>query len=171
MLMMFLKKQREENIFRKGVIVTLFFVTFAAFLLILNIFFPTFLLVVFSVVFIALGAVVLFMVLFIPAIEAKGSEILFYLGHELLFTFVGIPLASICILILPVSIYLLFFSGNNAEIIVFSVIFTFSLMITSLIYTGMKLWLSSRISGNTVPEKVDKEPIEQLLTRFPISED
>ncbi len=169
--MMLLKEQRKENIFREGVIVTLFFVTFAAFLLVLNIFFPTFLLVVFSVVFFALSAVVLLMILFIPAIEAKGSEILFYLGYEFLFTFIGIPLASICILILPVSIYLLFFSGNNAELLIFSVIFTFSLMITSLIYTGMKIWLSSRTSGNTVPEKVDKKPIEQLLNHFPISED
>ncbi len=168
---MFHNKQRKENILREGVIVTLFFVTFAAFLLILDIFFPTFLLVVFSVVFFAIGAVVLFMILFILIIKARGSEILFYLGYESLFTFVGIPLASICILILPVSIYLLFFSGNAFEILIFAVIFTFSLMLSSLIYTGIKLWLSSRTSGILVPEKVEKEPIEQLLDCFPNLED
>ncbi len=169
--MMFFKRQRKENIFREGVIVTLFFVSSAAFLLILNIFLPTFLLIAFSVVFFALAAVVLFMILLIPAIEMKGSQILFYLWNEFLFTFIGIPLASICVLILPVSIYLLFFSGSAAEIIIFAAIFTFSLQITSLIYTGIKLWLSSRISGNKVPVKVDKGPIEQLLSRFPSLED
>ncbi|GAH39473.1 unnamed protein product [marine sediment metagenome] len=168
---MFFKRQRKENIFREGVIVTLFFVSSAAFLLILNIFLPTFLLIAFSVVFFALAAVVLFMILLIPAIEMKGSQILFYLWNEFLFTFIGIPLASICVLILPVSIYLLFFSGSAAEIIIFAAIFTFSLQITSLIYTGIKLWLSSRISGNKVPVKVDKGPIEQLLSRFPSLED
>lgn len=168
--MMFLKRQRKDNIFREGVIVTLFFVSFAAFLLILNLFFPTFLLIAFSVVFFALAAVVLFMLFFIPATEAKGSAILLYLWNEFLFTFVGIPLACICILILPVSIYLLFFSGNATEIIIFVAIFTFSLQGTSLIYTGIKLWLSSKTSGSRVPDKVDRGPIEQLLNSFPGSE-
>ena len=169
--MMFLKKQKKENIFREGVIVTLFFVSFAAFLLVLNIFFPSFLLIAFSIVFFALAAVVLFMLLFIPTTEAKRSAILFYLWNEFLFTFLGIPLACICILILPVSIYLLFFSGNATEVIIFAAIFTFSLQLTSLIYIGIKLWLSSRTSGNRVPVKVDRGPIEQLLNRFPNSED
>ncbi len=101
--MMFLKKQKKENIFREGVIVTLFFVSFAAFLLVLNIFFPSFLLIAFSIVFFALAAVVLFMLLFIPTTEAKRSAILFYLWNEFLFTFLGIPLACICILILQVT--------------------------------------------------------------------
>ena len=136
-----------------------------------SIFFPTFLLIAFSIVFFALAAVVLFMIFFIPATEAKGSAILLYLWNEFLFTFVGIPLACLCILILPVSIYLLFFSGNATEVIIFAAIFTFSLQITSLVYTGIKLWLSSRTSGNRVPDKVDRGPIEQLLHRFPSSED
>lgn len=169
--MMFLKKQKKENIVREGVIVTLFFVSFAAFLLILNIFFPTFLLIAFSILFFALAAIVLFMLLFIPATEAKGSAILFYLWNEFLFTFLGIPLACICILILPVSIYILFFSGRSTEVIIFAAIFIFSLQLTSLIYTGIKLWLSSRTSGNKVPVKVDRGPIELLLNRFPNLED
>jgi len=168
---MFFKRKRKENIFREGVVVTLFFVSFAAFLLILNVFFPAVLLIAFSVVFFALATVVLFMIFLIPAIEMKGSQILFYLWNEFLFAFVGIPLASICVLILPVSIYLLFFSGSTPEIIIFVATFTFSLQVTSLIYTGIKLWLSTRISGNKVPVKVDKGPIEQLLNRFLILED
>ncbi len=169
--MIFFKKQRKENIFREGVIVTLSFISSAAFLLILNLLFPAALLVAFSIVFFALVAVVLFMIFFIPATEMKGSAILLYLWNELLFTFVAIPLAIICILILPVSIYILFFSGHATEVIIFAAIFTFSLQITSLIYTGIKLWLSSRSSGNIVPTKVEKGPVEQLLNRFPSLED
>ncbi|MHA1345767.1 MAG: hypothetical protein ACTSVO_04025 [Candidatus Heimdallarchaeaceae archaeon] len=169
--MIFLKKQRKENIFREGVIVTLFFVSFVAFLLILNLFFPSILLIAFSIVFFTLAVVVLFMILFITAIEMKGSAIFLYLWNEFLFTFIAIPLASICILILPVSIYILFFSGHSTEVLIFAAIFTFILQLTSLIYTGIKLWLSSRSSGKRIPVKVDKGPIELLLNRFPSSED
>jgi hypothetical protein len=169
--MMFFKKQRKENIVREGVIVTLFFISSAAFLLILNLFFPAVLLIAFSIVFFALAAVVLFMLIFIPVTEMKGSAILLYLWNELLFTFVAIPLAIICILILPVSIYVLFFSGHAPEVIIFAAIITFSLQITSLIYTGIKLWLSSKSSGNRVPIKVDKGSIEKLQDTFPSLED
>ena len=169
--MFFSKNPNKDNIFREGIVVSLFFVSFGVFLIVLNIFFPSVLLIAFSIVFFALAAVVIFMLILIPATEIRGSEIILYLWNEFLFTFVGIPLAAICILILPASIYLLFFSSNTQQVIIFSLIFTFSLQFTSLIYTGVKLWLSTKKSGNKVPSKVDKGPIEQLLNRFPSMDD
>ena len=63
------------------------------------------------------------------------------------------------------------FGGDPLETWNFSLIFTLSLMASSLIYTGFKIWLENRSSGLNVPEKVDKGPIEQLLYKIPSVED
>ncbi len=155
----------EQDIFKEGIIVGLFFLFTSLLLYIINRFFPSILLIIFSLLFLALGGIIFFMALFIPFTNKKEGEILLFLWNEFLYIFLGLPLASICILLLPVSIYLLFFSGNIVWVGLFSLIFTIGLQLSSLIYTGVKLWLNNRVSGFPIPIKPDKEPIEALLYR------
>ena len=169
--MAYLARLYEQDIFKEGIIVGLFFLFTSLLLYIINRFFPSILLIIFSLLFLALGSIIFFIALFIPFTNKKGGEILLFLWNEFLYIFLGLPLASICILLLPVSIYLLFFSGNIVWVGLFSLIFTIGLQLSSLIYTGVKLWLNNRVSGFPIPIKPDKEPIEALLYRRPYSED
>ncbi len=63
------------------------------------------------------------------------------------------------------------FGGSPIETWMFVVIFTLSLMISSLIYSAIKIWLNSKSSGLPIPEKIDEGPIEQLLYKIPSIED
>ena len=170
-IMYFAKRRNKENVFREGIIIGVFFIISGVFLLTLNIFFYSVLLIAFAIVFFSLSLIVLFMTFFIPATDFKATEYFLFFSNELLYSFIGIPIATICILILPVTIYLLFFSGGTREIIIFVLSFNFTLQLSSLIYTSVKIWLNNKSSGNPVPVKIDKGPIEQLLHRFPNLDD
>ena len=91
-----------------------------------------------------------------------------FLWNEFLVLFVGIPLASICILILPVSCVLLFIKPDIVIVGLSCLAFVVGLQFSYLIYTGVKLWLDNRSSGYPVPTKAKKAPIEQLLYKIPI---
>ena len=171
MSMTYLDRLFEQDLFKEGIVVGLFFMISSLLLYVIYRFFPSIWLVIFSILMLALGGVIFFMSLFIPLIAKKSGVIFLFIWHEFLYVFLGIPLASICILILPVTIYLLFFSGSIVWSGFFSALFTLTLMLSSLIYTGVKIWLNQRTSGYPVPEKPEKEPIEVLLYRSSFSED
>ena len=171
MTMTYLARLYKQDLFKEGVLVGLFFVITSLLLYVIYRFFPTIWLVIFSILALALGGVIFFMSIFIPFSSKKGGEIFLFIWNEFLYVFLGIPLASICILILPITIYLLFFSGSIVWLGFFSAIVTIVLMLSSLIYSGFKIWLNQRTSGLPVPEKAEKEPIEVLLYRRSFSED
>ncbi len=164
-------KYKEIDVFKEGTLLGLFFVLIGILFLIVNAYFPNNWLVAFSIIFLALGIVFLFISIFIPFASRKESSVLLFAWNEMLYLFLGIPLAAICILILPVSIYILFFSGDIFVVGMFCLYFVLSLQLSSLIYTIVSIWLHRRSSGHPVPPKIDKGPIEQLLYRVPSSED
>ncbi len=171
MIMTYLDRLYKADLFKEGIVVGLFFMITSLLLYVIYRFFPTIWLMIFSFLALALGGVIFFMAVFIPVISKRSGSIFLFIWNEFLYVFLGIPLASICILILPVTIYLLFFSGSILWSGFFSAIFTISLMLSSLIYSGVKVWLNQRTSGLLVPEKAEKEPIEVLLYRRSFSED
>ena len=111
------------------------------------------------------------MIVLISMMHDKGGKMFLQIWNESLYLFVVLPLASICLLILPVSSYVLFFKGQPQDVLLFSLTFTVVLQFSSLIYSAVKFWLNRRSSGNKVPVKIDKGPIEQLLYKIPSSED
>ena len=169
--MTYLDRLFKQDLFKEGIVVGLFFMISSLLLYVIYRFFPTIWLVIFSIIMLALGGVIFFMSVFIPLIAKRSGVIFLFILNEFLYVFLGIPLASICILIVPVSIYLLFFSGNIVWAGFFSTMFSLTLMLSSLIYTGVKIWLDQRTSGYPVPEKPEKEPIEVLLYRSSFSKD
>ena len=162
---------KEEDVFKEGILLGLVFAVVGSLMLTLFSFYDNPWLLAIGSVFLAIAGIALFMVLYISFFNEKRSEVMMFLWNELLYLFVGIPLASICVLILPVTIYILMFGGDPGQTWKFSVIFTLSLMIASLIYGVIKLWIENRKSGLIVPEKIDKGPIEQILYRIPSVED
>ena len=164
-------KYKEIDVFKEGTLLGLFFILIGILLLVVNVYYPNNWLVVFAIIFLALGTVFLFMSIFIPFISKKQNSVLLFAWNEILYLFLGLPLAALCILILPVSIYILFFSGDIVAVGMFCLYFLISLQISSLLYTIITLWLDKRSSGHPVPVKIDKGPIEQLLHRVPQSED
>ena len=164
-------KYKEIDVFKEGTLLGLFFILIGILFIIVNAFIPTIWLIVFAVIFLALGFVFLFMSTFIPYLSRKQSDVFLFAWNEMIYLFLGLPLASICILILPVSIYILFFSGDAIIAGIFCLYFISSLQLSSLIYTGIKIWLHRRSSGYPIPPKIDKGPIEQLLYKLPMTED
>ncbi len=169
--MVFRSVFRDEDVFKEGIILGLIFAITGSLMLVLHSFIDNLWLLAIGGVFLALAGIALFMVIYISYFSEKRSEIMMFIWNEFLYLFIGIPMASICVLILPVTIYILMFGGQPDETWMFIVIFTFSLMGSSLIYTGIKIWVENRSSGLKVPEKVDKGPIEQLLYKIPSVED
>ena len=157
----------DENIFKEGIIVGLFFLNSGILMYILHLFVTNTWFVILGGISLSIAIITLFMVVYISYFNEKRSEVFMFLWNEIFYLFLGIPLASICILIIPVSIYLFMFKGGVRETWMTIFIFTAILMISSLIYTGVKVWLNSRSSGLQVPEKIDKGPIEQLLYKMP----
>jgi len=162
---------REEDVFKENFLLGLLLLIVGLLLLIIYGFYDNFWLKFVGFGLVAIAGVILFMIVLISYSNEFRSEIFLFIWNELLYLLVGIPLATICILILPVSIYILMFEGDPIQIWKFSSILVLSLMISSLIYTSIKLWLDNRSSGLSVPEKVDKGPIEQLLYQNPSFED
>ena len=162
---------REEDVFKEGIIVGFLLLVVGLLMFVIHLFVSNLWLIAIGGVLISIAVISLFMVIYISFFNEKKSDIVMFIWNELLYLFIGIPLATICLLIIPVSIYLLMFGGNPEETWMFSVIFTLSLMISSLIYTGIKIWLENRSSGLHIPEKIDKGPIEQLLYKIPLTED
>ena len=171
MSMTYLNRLYKEDLFKEGIVVGLFFMITSLLLYVIYRFFPTIWLVIFSILALALGGVIFFMSIFIPFITKKSGVVFLFIWNEFLYVFLGIPLASICILIVPVTIYLLFFSGSIVWSGFFSALFTIALMLSSLIFTGVKIWLNQRTSGYPIPKKPEKEPIEVLLYRRSFFED
>ena len=162
---------REEDVLKENILFGSLLLLVGSLLLIANITFDNFWLKIIAIVFLAIGGVIIFMILFISFTNEFKSDILTFVWSELLYLLLGIPLASICVLIIPATIYILMFGGDPRDTWVFSVFFTLSLMASSLIYTAVKIWLENRSSGLKVPQKVEKGPIEQLLYRTPSVED
>lgn len=157
---------REEDVFKEGIILGLLSVVVGSLMFVLYSFYSNPWLLALGSVFLAIAGIVLFMVIYISFFNENKSEIFLFIWNELLYLFIGIPLASICILIIPVTIYTLMFGGDSHGTWVFSVIFTASLMFSSLIYTAVKIWLENRSSGLKIPEKIDRGHIEQLLNKI-----
>jgi hypothetical protein len=164
-------KYKEIDVFKEGTLLGLFFILVGILLLIINAFSPNNWLIVFGIIFLALGIVFFFMSVFIPFISKRQGSVLLFAWNYFLYLFLGLPLAALCILILPVSIYILFFSGDIVIVTMFCLYFVLSLQLSSLLYTIVTIWMHRRSSGYPVPIKVDKGPIEQLLYRVPLSED
>ena len=164
-------KYKEIDVFKEGILLGLFFVLIGILFFIINTFVPINWLILFGVIILALGLVIFFMSTFIPYISKKQSDVIIFAWNEFLYLFLGLPLASICILILPVSIYILFFSGDIVIVGMFCLYFVLSMQLTSLIYTGVQIWLHRRTSGHPLPVKINKGPIEQLLYRIPVTDD
>jgi len=162
---------REMDVYKEGVLVGIFFILSTILLYILNLFFEVEWLLTFALIFLAIGVVSLFMSLFIPFIGRKKGNMILFIWNEILVLFIGIPLASICILILPVSIVLLFFRPDVATVGLFCLSFVLALQFSYLIYTGVKLWLDNRSSGYLVPTKADKALIEKLLYKISFRKD
>jgi hypothetical protein len=101
----------------------------------------------------------------------RSGEILLFVWNELVYILFGIPLVLICLLIVPVSTYIVFFPGNSNKALIYSAVFILVVQIISLIYSGFLTWLDYRKSGLTVPEKPDKGPIEVLVKRIVSSKD
>ncbi|MHA1200347.1 MAG: hypothetical protein ACTSQF_13555 [Candidatus Heimdallarchaeaceae archaeon] len=164
-------KLRKEDVFKEGIILGLFLLVVGLLMIVVHLFIDNLWLLVFGGILIAIAVSSLFMVIYISFFNENKSEITMFIWNEVLYLLIGIPLASICILILPVAIYILMFGGEPRETLMFSVFFTLSLMISSLFYSAVKIWLENRSSGLPIPEKVDKGPIEQLLYKIPSVED
>ena len=164
-------KNNEEDVFKEGIFVGFFFLVVGLLLLVVNSYIYNVWLKTTGIVLIIFAGLILFMVLFISITNEKAGTFLLQLSNESLYVFLGIPMASICLLLMPVSIYMLFFDGTREEILLFSLVFTVSLQLTSLIYSGIKMWINNRSSGHKVPVKTDKGPIEQLLYKIPTTED
>ncbi len=164
-------KNNEENVFSEGIFLGFFFLIVGILLLVVNMYFNNTWLSAIGFILLAIAAVLLFMVFLISVMQEKGGKTFLQIWNETLYLFVGLPLTSICLLILPVSSYLLFFKGQPRDILIFSLIFTVALQFSSLVYSGVKLWLNRRSSGYRLPIKIDKGPIEQLLYKLPSTED
>ncbi|MHA1954503.1 MAG: hypothetical protein ACW96U_11220 [Candidatus Heimdallarchaeaceae archaeon] len=164
-------KYKEIDVFKEGTLLGLLFILVGILFIIVNVFISTVWLIVFAVIFLALGFVILFMSTFIPYLSRKQSDVFLFAWNEMLYLFLGLPLAAICLLLLPVSIYILFFSGNISTVGKFCLYFVISLQLSSLLYTVVTIWLHKRSSGHPVPTKIDKGPIEQLLYKTPTTED
>ncbi len=164
--MAFVYKLKEMNIFREGVFVGLFFILASVLLLTINFFFDVVLLVIFALIFVSLGFVILFMALFIPFIGKKSGEVFLFVWNELVYILLGIPATIICLLIVPVSTYIVFFPGNANKALIYCVVFILSVQLISLIHSGVLIWFDYRKSGLPVPEKPDKGPIEALVKRI-----
>ncbi len=164
-------KNNEENVYSEGVFVGFFFLIVGLLLIIVNTFVHNIWLIAIAAVLLSIAAILLFMVVFISILRESGGAVLLQIWNESVYLFLGLPMASICILIIPISIILLFFKVAPQDVLFFSLIFTVSLQLSSLSYSGIKLWLNNRSSGYELPVKIDKGPIEQLLYRIPSSED
>ena len=164
-------KFKEIDVFKEGTLLGLFFILIGILLLVVNAYYPNNWMVVFAIIFLALGFVFLFMSVFIPFISKKQSSVLLFAWNEILYLLVGLPLTTLCILILPVSIYILFFSGDIIIVSMFCLYFMLSLQLSSLLFTIVTSWLSRKSSGHPIPVKIDKGSIEQLLHRVSLSED
>jgi hypothetical protein len=164
-------KYKEIDVFKEGTLLGLFFILIGTLFFIINAFYPSSWLVLFGVIILALGLIILLMSIFIPFISKRQSDVLLFAWNETLYIFLGLPIAAVCLLIIPVSIYILFFSGDILIVGMFCLYFILSLQLSSMLYTGFQIWLHRRSSGHPVPVKVNKGPIEQLLYRIPASED
>ena len=164
-------KNNEENVFSEGIFLGFFFLIVGILLLVVNQFFRNVWLNAIGFAMLAIAVVLLFMVILISMMQDRGGKILLQIWNESLYLFVGLPFTSIFLLILPVSTYVLFFKGQPQDVLLFSLTFTVAIQFSSLIYSGVKLWLNKRSSGHKVPIKIDKGPIEQLLYKLPSSED
>ncbi|MCG3256284.1 MAG: hypothetical protein KAU62_09385 [Candidatus Heimdallarchaeota archaeon] len=164
-------KNNEENVYSEGVFIGFFFLIVGLSLVIVNNYVHNVWVIAIVAVLLSIAAILLFMVVFIAILRERGGDVLLQIWNEVVYLFLGLPMASICLLVVPISIYLLFFKGAPQDVIFFSLIFTLSLQLSSLFYSGIKLWLNNRSSGYELPVKIDKGPIEQLLYRIPSSED
>ena len=164
-------KNNEENVYSEGVFIGFFFLIVGLSLVIVNNYVHNVWVIAIVAVLLSIAAILLFMVVFIAILRERGGDVLLQIWNEVVYLFLGLPMASICLLVVPISIYLLFFKGSPQDVIFFSLIFTVSLQLSSLFYSGIKLWLNNRSSGYELPVKIDKGPIEQLLYRIPSSED
>jgi len=165
-IMAFLYKLKELNIFREGVFISFFFILVSALMLTINYFFNVFLLSLFALIFVSLGFVILFMLLLIPFLDKKSGEIFLFVWNELIYILVGIPIAFICIAIVPISTYIIFFPGNANKTLIYCIVIILVIQIVSLIYSGFLIWLDYRKSGLPVPEKVDKGFIGILVKKM-----
>jgi len=164
-------KNNEENVYSEGVFIGLFFLIVGLLLIMVNNFVHNVWVFAITAVLLSISAILLFMVIFISILRKRGGDVLLQIWNETIYLFLGLPMASICILIVPISIYLLFFKGTPQDVLFFSLIFTVSLQLSSLSYSGIKYWLNNRSSGYEIPIKVDRGPIEQLLNKIPSTED
>ena len=164
--MAFIYKLKELDIYREGIFVGFFFILVSALMLTINFLFSADLLIIFALIFVSLGFVILFMSLFIPFISKKSGEIFLFIWNELVYILFGIPVALICLLIVPVSTYIVFFPGNANLALMYCVIFTLVVQLISLIYSGILTWFDYRKSGLAVPVKPEKGPIESLFKRM-----
>ncbi|MCE7749700.1 MAG: hypothetical protein GPJ51_15045 [Candidatus Heimdallarchaeota archaeon] len=164
-------KNNEENVYSEGVFIGFFFLIVGLLLIIVNTFIHNIWLIAFAAVLLSIAAILLFMVVLISILRKSGGAVLLQIWNETVYLFLGLPMASICILIIPISIILLFFKVTPQDVLFFSLIFTVSLQLSSLSYSGIKLWLNNRSSGYGLPVKIDRGPIEQLLYKIPSSED
>ncbi|NPD89818.1 MAG: hypothetical protein HGN29_13985 [Asgard group archaeon] len=164
-------KYKEIDVFKEGILLGLFFILIGILFIVVHTFIPINWLSVFAVIFFALGFVILFMSTFIPYLSRRQSNILLFTWNEMVYLFLGLPLVSICLLILPVSIYILFFSGDVSIVGMFCLYFVLALQLSSLIYTGVTIWLHRRSSGHPISTKIDKGSIEQFLYKLPSVED
>ncbi len=164
-------KNNEENVYSEGVFIGFFFLIVGLLLVIVNNYVHNVWLIAIAAVLLSIAAILLFMVVFISILRKKGGDVFLQIWNETLYLFLGIPMASICLLVVPISIILLFFKVAPQDVLFFSLMFTVFLQLSSLSYSGIKLWLNNRFSGYELPVKIDKGPIEQLLYRIPSSED
>lgn len=164
-------KNNEENVYSEGVFIGFFFLIVGLSLVIVNNYVHNVWVIAIAAVLLSIAAILIFMVVFIAILRERGGDVFLQIWNEVVYLFLGIPMASICLLVVPISIYLLFFKGAPQDVIFFSLIFTVSLQLSSLFYSGIKLWLNNRSSGYELPVKIDKGPIERLLYRIPLSED
>jgi hypothetical protein len=170
-LMLSAIKKNEENVFSEGIFLGFFFLIIGILILVVNIYLSNTWLSAIGYTMLAIAGVLLFMVVLISLMQENGGKALLQIWNETVYLFIGLPLTSICLLILPVSFYLLFFKGEPNDILLFCLTFTVVLQVSSLIYSGVKLWLNRRSSGHKLPVKIDKGPIEQLLYKIPSTED
>ena len=169
--MSFVYKLKELNIYREGVFVGLFFIIISALLLTVNFFFNVVLLIIFALIFVSLGFVILFMSFFIPFISKKSGEVFLFVWNELVYILLGIPFILICFLIVPISTYIIFFPGNANKALIYCVVFILVVQLISLTYSGILIWYDHRKSGLSIPEKLEKGPIESLFKRMISSKD
>ena len=164
-------KNNEENVYSEGIFIGFFFLIVGLLLVVVNNYVHNVWIIAIAAVLLLIAVILLFMVVFISILRRRGGDVFLQIWNEVVYLFLGLPMASICILIIPISIILLFFKVAPQDVLFFSLIFTVSLQLSSLSYSGIKLWLNNRSSGYELPVKIDKGPIEQLLYRIPSSED